>query len=95
MPISVLNRGGETHDPIYEGDPLLGARIEIDPLVFAFETAGRLLFAGGKVRLTDGTKVAVGSGEAPAAQPADQRPQNQSGGRRQRGGSSARPNAQK
>ena len=33
----------------------------------------------GFVRLTDGTKVAVGSGEAPAAQPAGQRPQGQGG----------------
>jgi multidrug efflux system membrane fusion protein len=49
----------------------------------------------GFVRLTDGTKVAVGSAEAPAAQPADQRPQGQGGGRRQRSGGSAKPNAQK
>ncbi|HZP69950.1 MAG TPA: efflux RND transporter periplasmic adaptor subunit [Pseudolabrys sp.] len=48
----------------------------------------------GFVRLTDGTKVVVGGAETPAAQPADQRPQGQ-GGRRQRGGNSARPNAQK
>jgi multidrug efflux system membrane fusion protein len=48
----------------------------------------------GFVRLTDGTKVAVGSGEAPAAQPAGQRPQGQGGARRQRGGGTARPNTQ-
>ena len=48
----------------------------------------------GFVRLTDGTKVAIGSGEAPAAQPAGQRPQGQGGGRRQRGGGTARPNTQ-
>ena len=48
----------------------------------------------GFVRLTDGTKVAIGSGEAPAAQPAGERPQWQGGGRRQRGGGTARPNTQ-
>ena len=48
----------------------------------------------GFVRLTDGTKVAVGSGEAPAAQPAGQRPQGQGGARRQRGDGTARPNTQ-
>ena len=48
----------------------------------------------GFVRITDGTKVAIGSGEAPAAQPAGQRPQGQGGARRQRGGSTARPNTQ-
>ena len=48
----------------------------------------------GFVRLTDGTKVAIGSGEAPAAQPAGQRPQGQGGARRQRGGGTARPNTQ-
>ena len=47
----------------------------------------------GFVRLTDGTKVAIGSGEAPA-QPAGERPQGQGGGRRQRGGGTARPNTQ-
>lgn len=45
----------------------------------------------GFVRLTDGTKVAVGSSETPAAQPPDQRPQGQGEGRRQRGGGAARP----
>ena len=49
----------------------------------------------GFVRLTDGTKIAVGSAEAPTAQPGEQRPQGQGGGRRQRGGSPERPNAQK
>src|SRR6187551_862696 len=48
----------------------------------------------GFVRLTDGTQVAIGSGEAPAAQPAGQRPQGQGGARRQRGGGTARPNTQ-
>jgi multidrug efflux system membrane fusion protein len=48
----------------------------------------------GFVRLTDGTKVEVGSGAAPAAQPAGQRPQGQGGGRRQRGGGTASPNTQ-
>jgi multidrug efflux system membrane fusion protein len=48
----------------------------------------------GFVRLTDGTKVAIGSGEAPAAQPAGERPQGQGGGRRQRGSGTARPNTQ-
>jgi membrane fusion protein, multidrug efflux system len=48
----------------------------------------------GFVRLTDGTKVAVGSSEAPAAQPAGQRPQGQSGARRQRGDGTARPKTQ-
>ncbi|HSL79299.1 MAG TPA: efflux RND transporter periplasmic adaptor subunit [Pseudolabrys sp.] len=48
----------------------------------------------GFVRITDGTKVAIGSGEAPAAQPAGERPQGQGGARRQRGGSTARPNTQ-
>ena len=49
----------------------------------------------GFVRLTDGTKVAIGSGEAPAAQPAGPRPQGQGGGRRQRGdGTAARPKTQ-
>jgi multidrug efflux system membrane fusion protein len=46
----------------------------------------------GFVRLTDGSKVAIGSADAPATQPAEQRPQGQGGGRRQRGGSTARPN---
>jgi membrane fusion protein, multidrug efflux system len=48
----------------------------------------------GFVRLTDGTKVAIGSSEAPAAQPAGQRPQGQSGARRQRGDGTARPKTQ-
>jgi membrane fusion protein, multidrug efflux system len=48
----------------------------------------------GFVRLTDGTKVAVGSSEAPAAQPAGQRPQGQGGARRQRGDGTARPKTQ-
>ncbi|HET8543654.1 MAG TPA: efflux RND transporter periplasmic adaptor subunit [Pseudolabrys sp.] len=48
----------------------------------------------GFVRLTDGTKVAIGSGDAPAAQPAGQRPQGQGGARRQRGGGAAKPNTQ-
>ena len=48
----------------------------------------------GFVRLTDGTKVAIGSGEAPAAQPAGPRPQGQGGGRRQRGDGTARPKTQ-
>ena len=48
----------------------------------------------GFVRLTDGTKVAIGSSEAPAAQPAGQRPQGQGGARRQRGDGTARPNTQ-
>jgi membrane fusion protein, multidrug efflux system len=48
----------------------------------------------GFVRLTDGTRVAIGSGEAPAAQPAGQRPQGQGGGRRQRGDGTARPKTQ-
>jgi len=48
----------------------------------------------GFVRLTDGTKVAIGSGDAPAAQPAGQRPQGQGGARRQRAGGTARPNTQ-
>ncbi|HEX5516735.1 MAG TPA: efflux RND transporter periplasmic adaptor subunit, partial [Pseudolabrys sp.] len=47
----------------------------------------------GFVRLTDGTKVAIGSGDA-AAQPAGQRPQGQGGARRQRGGGAAKPNTQ-
>jgi multidrug efflux system membrane fusion protein len=48
----------------------------------------------GFVRLTDGTKVAIGSGDAPAAQPAGQRPQGQGGARRQRGSGTAKPNTQ-
>jgi multidrug efflux system membrane fusion protein len=48
----------------------------------------------GFVRLTDGTKVAIGSSEAPAAQPAGQRPPGQSGARRQRGDGTARPKTQ-
>jgi multidrug efflux system membrane fusion protein len=48
----------------------------------------------GFVRLTDGTKVAIGSGETPAAQPAGQRSQGQGGGRRQRGSGTAKPNQQ-
>ena len=48
----------------------------------------------GFVRLTDGTRVAIGSGEAPAAQPAGQRPQGLGGGRRQRGDGTARPKTQ-
>jgi multidrug efflux system membrane fusion protein len=48
----------------------------------------------GFVRLADGTKVAIGSGDAPAAQPAGQRPQGQGGARRQRGGGAAKPNTQ-
>jgi len=48
----------------------------------------------GFVRLTEGTKVTIGSADAPAAHPAGQRPQGQGGGRRQRGGSAAKPNPQ-
>jgi multidrug efflux system membrane fusion protein len=48
----------------------------------------------GFVRLTDGTKVAIGSGHAPAVQPAGQRPQGQGAVRRQRAGGTARPNTQ-
>jgi multidrug efflux system membrane fusion protein len=48
----------------------------------------------GFVRLTEGTKVAIGSGDAPAAQPAGQRPQGQGGARRQRGAGTARPSTQ-
>jgi multidrug efflux system membrane fusion protein len=47
----------------------------------------------GFVRLTDGSKVAIGGADAQAAQPAG-RPQGQGSGRRQRGGSSARPSPQ-
>ena len=57
------------------------------------EAPERVVTAG-FVRLTDGTQVAIGSGEAPAAQPAGQRPQGQGGGRRQRGGGTAKPNPQ-
>jgi membrane fusion protein, multidrug efflux system len=46
----------------------------------------------GFVRLTDGSKITVGSADAPTAQPTGPRPQGQAGGRRQRGGSTARPN---
>jgi multidrug efflux system membrane fusion protein len=46
----------------------------------------------GFVRLTDGSKVAVGGANAPTAQPAGQRPQGQGGGRQRQGGSSAKPN---
>jgi multidrug efflux system membrane fusion protein len=48
----------------------------------------------GFVRLTDGSKVAIGSANAPAAQGDGQRPQQQGGSQRQRGGNSTRPNAQ-
>ena len=48
----------------------------------------------GFVRLTDGSKVAIGSANAPAAQGDAQRPQQQGGSQRQRGGNSTRPNAQ-
>jgi membrane fusion protein, multidrug efflux system len=57
------------------------------------EAAERVVTTG-FVRLTDGTKVAIGSSEAPAAQPAGQRPQGQSGARRQRGDGTARPKTQ-
>jgi len=57
------------------------------------EAAERVVTTG-FVRLTDGAKVGIGSGEAPAAQPAGQRPQGQGGGRRQRGGGTAKPNPQ-
>jgi len=57
------------------------------------EAAERVVTTG-FVRLTDGTRVAIGSGEAPAAQPAGQRPQGQGGGRRQRGDGTARPKTQ-
>jgi multidrug efflux system membrane fusion protein len=46
----------------------------------------------GFVRLTEGSKITVGSADAPTAQPAGPHPQGQAGGRRQRGGSTARPN---
>jgi multidrug efflux system membrane fusion protein len=48
----------------------------------------------GFVRITEGSKVAIGSTDAPVAQPAGQRPQGQGGGRRQRGGNTAKPNSQ-
>jgi multidrug efflux system membrane fusion protein len=49
----------------------------------------------GFVRLTDGTKVAIGSADAPSAQPAGQRSQQGPGGsRRQRNGGSQKSNAQ-
>jgi multidrug efflux system membrane fusion protein len=47
----------------------------------------------GFVRLKDGVKVAVGSTDTQGVQPAGQQPQGQ-GGRRQRGGGTARPNPQ-
>jgi multidrug efflux system membrane fusion protein len=58
------------------------------------EPAERVVTTG-FVRLTDGSKVAVGSADGPAAQPADQHPQGQGGGRRQRGGNAAKPAPQK
>jgi multidrug efflux system membrane fusion protein len=52
----------------------------------------------GFVRLTDGSKVSVGSADAATptqgAQPRGQRPDRQGGERRQRGGGSTRPNSQ-
>lgn len=48
----------------------------------------------GFVRLTDGSKVAIGSANAPAAQGDGQRPQQQGGSQRQRSGNATRPNAQ-
>jgi multidrug efflux system membrane fusion protein len=57
------------------------------------EAAERVVTTG-FVRLTEGAKVGIGSGEAPAAQPTGQRPQGQGGGRRQRGGGTAKPNPQ-
>ena len=57
------------------------------------EPAERVVTTG-FVRLTDGTKVAIGSADAPSAQPAGQRPQQgQGGGRRQQNGGSQKSNA--
>src|SRR5215813_634855 len=55
---------------------------------------GERVVTTGFVRLTEGSKIAIGSADAQTAQPAGQRPQGQGGGRRQRGGNSAKPNPQ-
>jgi multidrug efflux system membrane fusion protein len=49
----------------------------------------------GFVRLTDGSKISIGSADAPTAQPrSGQRSEGQGSERRQRGGSNTRPNSQ-
>src|SRR5262245_5945283 len=55
---------------------------------------GEQVVTTGFVRLTEGSKVAIGSADGQTAQPAGQRPQGQGSGRRQRGGNSAKPNPQ-
>src|SRR5262249_39133414 len=57
------------------------------------EPAERVVTTG-FVRLTAGSKVAIGSADGQTAQPPGQRPQGQGSGRRQRGGNSAKPNPQ-
>ena len=57
------------------------------------EPAERVVTTG-FVRLTEGSKVTIGSADASTAQPAEPRPQGPGSGRRQRGGSSARPSPQ-
>ena len=57
------------------------------------EPAERVVTTG-FVRLTEGSKVTIGSADASTAQPAGPRPQGPGSGRRQRGGSSARPSPQ-
>jgi multidrug efflux system membrane fusion protein len=53
---------------------------------------GERVVTTGFVRLTDGSKVSVGSATAPAAQRARSAPRD--GQKRQRGGSNTRPNSQ-
>jgi membrane fusion protein, multidrug efflux system len=53
---------------------------------------GERVVTTGFVRLTDGSKVSVGSANAPAAQPQGAQPRD--GQKRQRGGSNTRPNSQ-
>lgn len=55
IPIGTLSReAGGGIDPRYADDPLLGAVLHIDPLVFAMNPDGRDFFAGTELRITDG-----------------------------------------
>lgn len=55
VPVNTLVRDhGEGIDPRYAGDPMLGAFLHVDPLVFAFDVDGQRYFAGGHVTIGDG-----------------------------------------
>lgn len=55
VPINTLLRDdGDGVDARYAADPILGAMLHVDPLVYAFDADGRRYFAGGRVTISDG-----------------------------------------